>query len=1161
MSTTNGPYLGKDAQNDDDTGIPSIAIETTLTASPRTVDIGGGVMANVEVLNGEIPGPTFRLTVNDTVVVRLVNTLPYPLGIHWHGVELENYSDGTEVTQDGAVPKFGAPPPPPAPAGGTFLYKFKAPRAGLFWYHPHHGNSINRVFRGVYGMIIVTDPAEGPLVGGVLPADTMQMVLSDITVCKGVGSMDPTYLATYVDPATIPLVDDRPEWLMPPPAGQMGLAPVALCETGPTKDDGSAGAAYGAGDVPSLMGQGPPAGIPLVEGQTVLTNGVNVGGRKGTPAKPTALDAPAVTRDIQSGQGLRLQIANCAHLRYFRLRLTRDDVGHVGEQVNLVRVGGEGGLLDKAILEGGNLGTITTGFDPGEILLAPGGRADVVAAIPAGLPVGSVLTLWTRDYTRAGTAPVGAHAGGWAQLPTVPVAHFKVKPGAVGPYTINAGDPLRAAAMMPPVEALGAAVAPILLDPVMIGKTGSGNTDIQFRTGGSPSIDGLIPLPMMFMMSTPYTDAPHISTSRFAESGKLLELTITNTSTAHHPFHLHGFSFQPIKSLPRVPPPPFQGAPPAGGVDPWPYSEFRDTMDLFPDHTLTIRVRLDDRPLADGVIPGGALGRWLFHCHIFFHHMHGMISEVVVTNPAGKEKPNVNVGGSWVFANIGAMAQRHGTFYSREGLNMTLTASKGSVVPNMPSPGGTWNWSYTPVMGDPPFEYVYITAKDTNNLQDQCVFRLQSGGMDAGSDNGDPHILTVDGTKYDFQAAGEFTLLRDTEGMELQARQTPAVTPPPIPDGYTGLTECVSLNTAFAARVGSHRISYQTLRESRLQFFLDGKPAQIPQGGMDLDAHRVTTFAAAGETGIRIDYAHGPVVKVTPHYWTSYGIWYLQIDVSNTSADGAGIMARIPKGSWLPALPSGATVGPMPASHYERYVTLYKTFADAWRVTDQSSLFLYTPTKSTASFTDRDWPPQKPPCINVKPGFPRPVNPVAKNIPIARAKKICSAVTIKDLNENCVFDVVTTGDEDFAKAYLIQQDLRLRSTVVQIVGNKPASRYGEPLVVTATVLPQTRGKEAPAGTIVFVVDGASRPSIKLAKEGRAHLTLRDLKPGDHKIRADHSGGGEGGYYPSSSPNLLHTVMGARPAGANTPMTGGMREAKKEKAKTPARKAKSGKSRK
>lgn len=57
---------------------------------------------------------------------------------------------------------------------------------------------------------------------------------------------------------------------------------------------------------PSLTGR-------MSEGFTVLTNGVNVGGRAGNPhvLGPLGLLAPgASTLDVQAGQGLRLQIVN-----------------------------------------------------------------------------------------------------------------------------------------------------------------------------------------------------------------------------------------------------------------------------------------------------------------------------------------------------------------------------------------------------------------------------------------------------------------------------------------------------------------------------------------------------------------------------------------------------------------------------------------------------------------------------------------------------------------------------------------------------------------------------------------------------------------------------------------------------------------------------------
>lgn len=276
-------------------------------------------------------------------------------------------------------------------------------------------------------MIVVADPLEAGLIAsGVIPDDahTKQLVLSDITVAKAVNDT-----ATYVDPTTVVPATDAAEWLsgsvaQPPPT------PVNLCEVGAggaTNDDGTpAVVSYAAGDVPSIIR--PPG--RLNEGQTVLTNGMNVGARAGTPSLPGALAPGAHTLDVESGQGLRLQIVNCAAVRYLRLRLTTS----IGALVPLFRIGGEGGLLDSARREGG---TIVTKYDLGEILLPPASRADVVAAIPAGELVGSKLTLWTRDFQRVGAAP------NYAELPTVPVMHLNVTGPAASTYTITDGTPLR----------------------------------------------------------------------------------------------------------------------------------------------------------------------------------------------------------------------------------------------------------------------------------------------------------------------------------------------------------------------------------------------------------------------------------------------------------------------------------------------------------------------------------------------------------------------------------------------------------------------------------------------------------------------------------------------------------------------------------------------
>jgi FtsP/CotA-like multicopper oxidase with cupredoxin domain len=1122
MTSGIGPYVVNEISS------TAGVLETTIIAGKTSMvdlGLGPGLTANVETYNGAIPGPVLKLNVDDDVIVRLINLLDHPTGIHWHGIELSNSADGTEVTQEPVTPAFTVTPSPPAPAGGTYLYKFKVPRPGLYWYHPHHHLSTNRVFRGLYGMIVVADPLEAGLIASnVLPDDahTKQLVLSDITVAKAVNDT-----ATYVDPTTVVPATDAAEWLsgsvaQPPPT------PVDLCVAtagpgGATNDDGTdATVSYAAGDVPSIIR---PAGR-LNEGQTVLTNGMNVGARPGTPSAPGALPAAAHVLDVESGGGLRLQIGNCATTRYFRLRLTTSS----GALVPLFRIGGEGGLLDRARREGGTIGTLDMRFDLGEILLPPGSRADVVAVIPSGETVGSKLTMWTRDFQRTGTFSPGGLPN-WSELPSVPVMHLNVTGPAPVPFSITETTALRPAGdLVPTLPAPGP--ADILLTPVggfVAPKSGMSNQDIKLNAGGAvTSVDSVVG---NFEGFVPYSSAPHLGSTRYAELGRTLQLSVTNMSPAHHPFHLHGFSFQPVSLLPRAGAPAGPGT--TGGIPaPWPYQEFRDNFDIPGHYTFTFRVHLEDRELVDGVTMGGAYGRWLFHCHIFFHHHQGMISELVVTDVNGIEKPNVDVGGSWAYAPSMGIAKRKGTYSSLDSTVTSLTATDaagtpvGSITSFTPGASGNWEWEYVSPGGDDGVQYVYITATDALGRKDQAVFRLKIGTPDDGADNGDPHILTVDGKYYDFQAAGEFVLLRDTEGLEIQVRQTPVPTANPVIDDYSGLTSCVSVNTAVAARIGAHQIAYQPSKErgGQLEFFLDGKPADLTERGIDLEAGRVVAYPFGGTTVLRVDYVNYTVLTVTPYFWSSYNIWILNVSVSHTDAD-QGIMGRIPPQTWLPMLPNGAMVGPKPLDLHECYIALYRTFANAWRVTDNTSLFVYEPGTSTKTFTDLDWPAEQPLC-DVKPEFQIPgANPPLVNIELETAEQICKPVTPDDLHRGCVFDVATTGDETLVKSYLLAQELRLNGTAVQIVADKIRTQPGESVVFTATVTAMTSGRLTPTGTITFLIDDieAEKP-IDLDQWGRASLKTGSLSTGVRRIRAVYTASGENGFYHnSSSPSLRHRV--------------------------------------
>lgn len=67
-----------------------------------------------------------------------------------------------------------------------------------------------------------------------------------------------------------------------------------------------------------------------------------------------------------------------------------------------------------------------------------------------------------------------------------------------------------------------------------------------------------------------------------------------------------------------------------------------------------------------------------------------------------------------------------------------------------------------------------------------------------GRSTGDPHLTTLDGLAFDFQAAGEFVFVSDGAGVQVQVRQEP------VDDS---VCQAVSVNTAVSARIGGIRVS------------------------------------------------------------------------------------------------------------------------------------------------------------------------------------------------------------------------------------------------------------------------------------------------------------------------------------------------------------------
>lgn len=96
--------------------------------------------------NGQQPGPLLEVTRGAEIVVAFTNRLPDSTAIHWHGIRLDNNSDGAPgLTQ------------PPIPPGGTFTYHVRFPDAGIYWYHAHVREDIQQDL-GLYGNILVRSP-------------------------------------------------------------------------------------------------------------------------------------------------------------------------------------------------------------------------------------------------------------------------------------------------------------------------------------------------------------------------------------------------------------------------------------------------------------------------------------------------------------------------------------------------------------------------------------------------------------------------------------------------------------------------------------------------------------------------------------------------------------------------------------------------------------------------------------------------------------------------------------------------------------------------------------------------------------------------------------------------------------------------------------------
>ena len=101
--------------------------------------------------NKQWPGPTIRVNQGDKVKAVFTNNLKETTGVHFHGVEFDDFF------QDG-IPFVTQLPITP---GETYTYEFTARTAGSQMYHSHH-NATDQVGRGLLGAFVV-EPKDNPV--------------------------------------------------------------------------------------------------------------------------------------------------------------------------------------------------------------------------------------------------------------------------------------------------------------------------------------------------------------------------------------------------------------------------------------------------------------------------------------------------------------------------------------------------------------------------------------------------------------------------------------------------------------------------------------------------------------------------------------------------------------------------------------------------------------------------------------------------------------------------------------------------------------------------------------------------------------------------------------------------------------------------------------
>ena len=265
------------------------------------------------------------------------------------------------------------------------------------------------------------------------------------------------------------------------------------------------------------------------------------------------------------------------------------------------------------------------------------------------------------------------------------------------------------------------------------------------------------------------------------------------------------------------------------------------------------------------------------------------------------------------------------------------------------------------------------------------------GAASSGLTWGDPHIETLNGFGSDFQAAGEFTLVRsDDRSIDVQVRQQPQL----------ALSDEVAFDTAVAMLVAGTGVEVDPGLATGI--FVNGHPVKLSGAVDHLIGGGELYYDSVGDVVVKWPDGSKAVV-----YAAGIGGYVVFTAPPALAGKLTGLLSAVAEPEDAPGLPTGDEV--LIGGNGKHYLVntgttlpssaLYREFAPSWQIAPKESLFTYPRGKRTSSYILKNFPGS---------GY------VLASVPAARLTDIkgtCrkAGVTNANLLEDCIYDTAATG--------------------------------------------------------------------------------------------------------------------------------------------------------